>query len=161
MALRLFTPHYPLLHSRTRDSSTVGSLSSIKSTCLSVNNDKKLPPIWRDSRSKTSLVIPHRASFFLFAYSFLFASHQSSASHPSSPLPLWYYVPFFSSCLFSVLNNHQWHNPFPQLSVTPVMLSFRPSPPVLPIASSYLSSPLCLHHPWSLSLYRCTNFLWQ
>lgn len=137
--------------------STVGSL---KSTCLSVNNDTKLPPIWGDSRSKTSSVIPHRVLSSCLL-SFLFTSHHSSASHPSSPLPLWYYVPFFLSCLFSVLNNHQRHNPFPQLSATPVMLSFHPSPPVLSIASSYWSSSLHLHHPWSLSLSRCTNFLWQ
>lgn len=147
MALRLFTPHYPLLHSRTRDSSTVGSLSSIKSTCLSVNNDKKLPPIWRDSLSKTSYVIPHRASFFLFANSFLFSSHQSSASHPSSP------------CHSDIMSHFSRHVYFPSLTTingTTPFLSSVLHPSCSPSIHLRLSFPshLPTYHSLSVPIIR-------
>lgn len=92
-------------------------------------------------------VILHEASFFMSVNSFLFTSHQSSASHPSPPLPLRYYVPFFSSCLFSVLIYHQRHNPFPSSALCP---SSSPS------IHLRLSFPLRLptYYPLSFSIIR-------
>lgn len=91
-------------------------------------------------------------------------SHQSPDSLPS-PLPSSPATPILRPIFLVRFVFRPYLPPaaqsLPQRCAPPVILSFHPSPPVFPAPSSYLLSPLLLHHPWRLSSYRCTNLLRQ
>lgn len=147
---RLFAPRYPLLHSREH-ASTCAAVG-IKKTGIACRRGRKttsdLRRFRRPGTSQASVVPP--SSCLVTVSVSLPISHLPPSPSPPLPLP---------SCHSDITSHFSGHVCFPSLSAAggaapfppsarhPLPPSIHPSPPVFPSASSYLLSPLLLHHP--------------